>query len=233
VRDGNARRDALDWDQGWTGRVQFLLLRQTSDSEQGENDSGFEGDGYADPERPTGEASAPVMSNVTLLSSARTVRGVRLRDGTRFALSNAILASAAGGPLEGLIDLGDALTADQLTLQNIRVKSSVLEGLWSTRAQPDSDGNSYLSEDHFTLGPGATRNTALSRDEMRELLPNAFAGEFGGWVPARGSYASEEWTVPTDSYTLHPFFEPSATYRGAFDPSGEDWTLGWTAYDSR
>jgi hypothetical protein len=226
-----ANDDSLDWDQGWTGRVQFLAIRQFDDDGNGESDSGFEGDGYADPEVLEGEASAPVMYNVTVLSSARSSRGIRLRDGTRLVLRNAILAAAPGGPLEGLIDIGDPATADQLTRGLTRINNSILAGSWPLRAQSDSGGVSYLAEDYFSIGPGATGNTLLGRDQLSALLPNAFADDGRGWIPSRGSHASREWVVPEPA--ADSFFEAAATYRGAFDPSGEDWTSGWTSYPLR
>jgi hypothetical protein len=227
-----ANDDSLDWDQGWTGRVQFLAVRQLDAGDgSADSDSGFEGDGYADPEAAEGEASAPVMYNVTLLSSARSSRGIRLREGTRLVLRNAILASAPGGPLDGLIDIGDAATADQLTSGQTRVNNSILEGAWPVSVQADSQGNSYLAEDYFSIGPGSAGNTLLAADELLSLLPNAFTSDGAGFVPRRGSHASREWAVPES--TPDSFFDTAATYRGAFDPSGDDWTSGWTAYPLR
>lgn len=227
-----ANDDSLDWDQGWTGRVQFLAVRQFGDADTGgESDSGFEGDGYADPEAAQGETSAPVMYNVTVLSSARSSRAIRLREGTRLVLRNAILAAAPGGPLDGLIDIGDPATADQLTSGRTLINHSILEGAWPLRAQADSRGNSYLTEDYFSAGPGSTGNTLLAPSELASLLPNAFTSSGAGWIPSRGSHASREWIVPQPA--ADSFFDAAATYRGAFDPSGEDWTSGWTSYPER
>jgi hypothetical protein len=227
-----ANDDSLDWDQGWTGRVQFLAVRQLDDADGSESsDSGFEGDGYADPETAQGEASAPVMYNVTVLSSARSSRGIRLREGTRLVLRNAILAAAPGGPLDGLIDIGDPATADQLTSGQTRINNTILEGAWPLRAQPDSHGNSYLPEDYFSVGAGSAGNTLLAASELPALLPNAFTSNGAGWIPSRGSHASRDWVVPEPA--VDSFVDATATYRGAFDPSGEDWTSGWTSYPQR
>lgn len=224
-----ANDDSLDWDQGWTGRVQFLAIRQYDDA-NGESDSAFEGDGYADPEAAQGEASAPSMYNVTVLSSAHASRGIRLREGTRLSLRNAILAAAPGGPLDGLIEIGDAATADELTSGRTRINNSILEGAWPLSAQADTRGNSYLAEDYFSVGPGSAGNTLLGSEELFSLLPNAFSSD-AGWLPSRGSHASRDWVVPEPA--ADSFFDAGATYRGAFDPSGEDWTSGWTSYPTR
>lgn len=229
-----ANDDSLDWDQGWSGRVQFLAIRQTlGAASTEESDSGFEGDGYADPEAPLGETSGPIMYNVTLLSSDRASRGLRLREGTRLVLHDAILAAERGGPLEGLVDIGDASTADQLTLQQSRIENTIFQGAWPITVQVDSSGNTYLAEDYFTIGPGSSGNTVLSPEEMLRLLPDGFAAEAPGWVPIRGSHASNGWSRPSEPGGLAPFFDPNVSYRGAFDPSGVDWTLGWAAYPAR
>jgi len=227
-----ANDDSLDWDQGWTGRVQFLAIRQLDGTDPGsESDSGFEGDGYADPEAAQGEVSAPVMYNVTLLSSARSSRGIRLREGTRLVLHDAILAAPPGGPLDGLVDIGDAATADQITLGLTRINHSILDGAWPLRAQPDSLGTSFLAEDYFSVGAGSASNTTLGSGELSTLLPDAFGVDGVRWLPNRGSHASLDWVVP--EATSDSFFDATATYRGAFDPSGDDWTSGWTSYPPR
>jgi hypothetical protein len=171
------------------------------------------------------------MYNVTVLSSARSSRSIRLREGTRLVLSNAILAAAPGGPRDGLIDIGDPATADHLTSGQTRINNSILEGAWPVSAQTDSRGNSYLTEDYFSVGPGSAGNTLLAAGELSSLLPSAFASDGPGWIPSRGSHASRDWVVPEPAPDA--FFDAAATYRGAFDPSGEDWASGWTSHPMR
>jgi hypothetical protein len=83
------------------------------------------------------------------------------------------------------------------------------------------------------IGPRSSGNIVLDLQDLVQLLPGVFATEAGGWGPIRGSHASRDWSVPTDPDPLRPFFDATATFRGAVDPSGEDWTLGWTAYPAR
>ena len=49
------------------------------------------------------------------------------------------------------------------------------------------------------------------------------------WVPLTNSPADEVGVAPSD-IDGSDFFDTSATYRGAFEPGGEDWTAGWTSY---
>jgi hypothetical protein len=223
----DTRDDALDWDQGWVGRVQFLAIRQntTADAEAS-SDNAMEGDGFADPERAQGVGSAPVMRNVTVLSGRGSTRALRLREGTGLSLESAIIAADDGGASAGLIELGDALTADQLTLGHLRVNSTILAGPWPLTAREDSRGNRYLEADYFTIGDGAAGNSSIEIGDLDALLPDAFDPLAPHWVPVRGSLASRGWATPADD----GFFDDTATYRGAFDPAGTDWTQGWTAY---
>jgi len=223
----DTRDDALDWDQGWVGRVQFLAIRQnTAEDAEASSDNAMEGDGFADPERAEGVGSAPVMRNVTVLSGRGSTRGLRLREGTGLQLASAIIAADASGATAGLIELGDALTADQLTLGRLRVNNTILAGAWPLTAREDSRGNRYLEADYFTIGDGAAGNSSIDVAELGALLPGAFDPLAPHWVPPRGSLASRGWAAPAQDR----FFDDTATYRGAFDPAGADWTQGWTAY---
>jgi hypothetical protein len=226
-----AQDDALDWDQGWTGRVQFMAIRQHGTDEAPDTDNAVEGDGFADPEQAIGEPSHPVLANVTVLSDQRSTRGLRLREGTGLELHDAIIAAPGGGPLLGLVDIGDVGTADRLVAGAIRIEHSIFQGAWPTGASIDSSGGSVLSEDHFSLGPGSAGNAVIGADELLALLPGALTD--GGWVPARGGAASRDFALPLEPDPARPFFDRSAAYRGAFDPSGDDWSLGWTAYPPR
>lgn len=232
-----ARDDALDWDQGWRGRVQFLAVGPHELGAEGdgtdESDSALEGDGFADAEAQAGVASAPVMSNVTLLLGTSSTRGVRLREGSSLVLENAIVAAGPAPSARPLLEVDDALTARHFTQQLSRVHHVILQGQRGLAAPTDPSGLPYLSEDYLTHGAGARGNTELDAGTILGLLPGAFARSAPSWMPVRGGEASRDWTTPSEDGQRPAFFEASANYRGALDPSGADWTLGWTAYPSR
>ena len=54
----------------------------------------------------------------------------------------------------------------------------------------------------------------------------AIALDAPGFVPAAGSMAADLGGPVHEG----AFFDASATYVGAFEPGGTDWTAGWTAY---
>ncbi|MBL8973386.1 MAG: hypothetical protein JNK56_22555, partial [Myxococcales bacterium] len=99
--------DGFDWDLGYTGRLQFLLLRgggPTSDSAhglEGDNDPG------GSQRKPV---SAPRVYNATLCGRGRPLErehlGVMLRHGSRAELGNLLL-----GGFDAAIDLRDAGTS--------------------------------------------------------------------------------------------------------------------------
>jgi hypothetical protein len=56
-------------------------------------------------------------------------------------------------------------------------------------------------------------------------LGDATSVDAPDFVPAAGSPAADGAATPTGA-----FFDASAEYIGAFEPGGDDWTAGWTAY---
>lgn len=226
VLTGN-QDDQLDWDQGFRGKMQFLAMQAHEDADQAES-CGIEADGYATPAAPVGLPSAPELWNMTMLASKTTARGVRFRDGTQGFIGNSLLVAHADGVKNGLIDIDHPLTADYLAAGELRVEHSIFRGSWPALPQADSLGTDYREEDYFTgNGPGATGNDVISA--ASELWLNAFNQAAPEWVPAAGSLAASGGVAPSDGDGDN-FFDDTATYRGAFEPGGEDWTAGWTTY---
>ena len=87
--------DGFDWDLGYTGRLQFLLMR----SETGRSDHG--GHGLEGDNDPSGSDHAPVSApqiyNATLCGGDSRGRGLLLRHGSHAVVGNAIFAGFAGG----------------------------------------------------------------------------------------------------------------------------------------
>jgi hypothetical protein len=226
VLTGN-QDDQLDWDQGFRGKVQFLAMQVHDDSDQAES-CGIEADGYATPNAPVGLPSAPELWNMTMIASKTTARGVRFRDGTQGFLGNSLLVAHADGAKSGLIDIDHPLTADHLAAGKLRVEHSIFRGSWPAVPQADSLGNEYREEDYFTgNGLGATGNDVIAA--ASELWLNAFNQAAPEWIPAVASLAASGGVAPSDGDGEN-FFDDTATYRGAFEPGGEDWTAGWTIY---
>lgn len=226
VLTGN-QDDALDWDQGWRGKAQFVAI-QTHDDVDPADSCGVEGDGYTKPPEFAFQPSAPQIWNLTLIASKATTRGARFREGTQVIFGNVVLAAHAQGVSQGLIDIDDAVTADHLKDDTLLVTNGIFRGSWPASGQMDSEGTTFIEEDHFTNGgPSSAGNTKISA--ASELFLDPFNFGAPTWVPAATSAAAENAAVPKDK-DGGDFFDVDAEYRGAFEPGGEDWTSGWTAY---
>ncbi|HKY40197.1 MAG TPA: hypothetical protein VJN18_29880 [Polyangiaceae bacterium] len=228
VLTGN-QDDSLDWDQGWRGKAQFVAIQSHDDADIADS-CGIEADGFATPEAPLAEPSAPRIFNLTLIASKNTQRGIRFRDGTQVFLGNTILAAHAMGVPQGLVDIDHVRTADYLAAGKLAIQHSVFgSDHWPTLGQIDTQGTTHNEEDVFTAqgGLSATGNTVIGA--ATELWLNAFNTAQPQWVPLTNSAADEAGVAPSD-IDGSTFFDTSATYRGAFEPGGEDWTAGWTSY---
>jgi hypothetical protein len=226
VLTGN-QDDSLDWDQGWRGKAQFVAIQSHDDADTGDS-CGIEADGYATPDAPAGLPSAPRIWNMTLILSKTTQRGIRFRDGTQAFVGNAILAAHAQGVAKGLIDVDHVRTADHLAAGSLVVEHSIFRGSWPAAGQADTLGTVYLEQDFFTgTGPGATGNDVIA--SASDLWLNAFNAAAPEWVPGATSAAKDDAVAPSDT-DGSTFFDPTASYRGAFKPGGDDWTAGWTSY---
>jgi hypothetical protein len=151
-----------------------------------------------------------------------------LRDGTQAYFGNSLILAHANGATQGLVDLGDVGTADWIAAGGLGIEHSVFAGTWPTAGQADSQGTLYVEADYFTTGEGNTGNDELGG--ATEVLLNAFNEAVPSWVPLANSAAAQHAIAPNDPDTASTFFDAGATYRGAFEPGGADWTAGWTAY---
>lgn len=93
--------DAFDWDMGWSGKAQFILIDHADDI----GDNGFESSNLKSPKDASPRAN-PELSNVTILGGAKSGYGMLLKDGTAGRFSNVIIS----GFTKGCIDIDDKET---------------------------------------------------------------------------------------------------------------------------
>ncbi|MBA3455634.1 MAG: hypothetical protein H0T42_21245, partial [Deltaproteobacteria bacterium] len=84
--------DGLDWDFGWAGRAQFVIVQQ----KEGRGDKGFEADNNPN-NNDLSPRSSPEIWNATLIggdgpSSAKKQGGMHMRRGTAGRINNTIIA---------------------------------------------------------------------------------------------------------------------------------------------
>ena len=213
--------DGLDWDYGWRGKVQFLVVQQ----KLGRGDKGIEADNNVN----GGDLvprSAPQIWNATLIGSDGAVGspqgGAHLRRGTAGKIDNAIVAYFP----KFAIDIDNAVpgsvaqyTGGALAIENTYfLKATAQTAIWPTNFDVsggnDNDGG---FDEAAQIGGVATNHQNV--DPMLTDAKNVTAPN---WKPMAGS------PVLTGCGTPPTGFDQTATFCGAIGAT--DWTAGWTRY---
>lgn len=197
--------DGLDWDLGWRGNGQFVVIHQAMN----DGDKGIEGDNLGNNEAAS-PRSKPSLYNFTMIGNPTKV-GMLLREGTQGVLRNFIVQGfATAVDLAAMsVKLNDDWPGD------LSIESSVF---YENKAVGDSDSmdddGGFNEED--AVKDDARKNTF---DVDPELGTDVSAPNYKPGSDKLGDKA----TPPSG-------FDTSAKYAGAVNPSGDDWTKGWTAY---
>lgn len=221
-----ARDDGFDWDMGWRGRVQFLVVQQHPEV----GDNAFEADNWhADFDALP--RSAPTFYNVTLvggLNTEKAQRAMTLRRGTAGTFHNFIIT----GFSKEAIDVRDARTAQlaqagELTLDHSLFYEIGADGRTWFGDEPagdrDKDDDGGFDEQAFFTRPEEHNRFAeaplLSEDAFHEAKPN--------FTPLPLSPAGQGAAVPPED----EFWDQGATYLGAVKPGeSRPWLAGWTGF---
>ncbi|MEM0986497.1 MAG: hypothetical protein AAGJ32_09640 [Pseudomonadota bacterium] len=205
--------DAIDWTDGWTGRVQFAIIEGSA---PGRDDAyGLEGDN----QRPNDltPRSSPTLSNLTILGvtgSGTTdgwVAGGRLRRGTAGQYYNGIFIGAPFG-----LDIDDQATFDGFAATGD--DQLVIASHFFDSGDPiRDDGDEGFSVDDILA------NVTDFTDGTNTMSGFSFFGNDVGVVPGMAEAA----VTATDIASIDPFFE-DAPYLGAVENADDTWYLGWT-----
>lgn len=222
VCQGN-QDDGFDMDNGYQGRLQYLVLQQ--DPVHPGEDNGFEIDNDA-----TGTGNTPLTSptvyNVTLVGKNADVDqaqyGILIRRNARGTFKNFVVTGFEAG-----LDVRDASTAAAVGLTG---KEQLLVGnslFFGNMGMGVTDGITYPEP------VGGTKPNADNDGNFDELgwlkgagLSNRFtspglAAPFDRKAPKLGpatSLSDGAATPPSDG-----FFDPNATYMGAFKDGNDGW----------
>ncbi len=217
--------DGLDWDLGWTGKAQFVIVQQRV----GRGDKGFE----ADNNRNGGDLlprSAPEIWNYSLIGSDGLATdpqgGMHLRRGTAGKMNNGIVeffpkfAADIDNAVPGSVA---QFTAGALAIKNTYfVKATAATAIWPTNfdvaGNPPADNDGGLDE-AAQLGGDVTNHMGV--DPALTSPKNLTAPN---WKPSAGS------PVLTGCGTPPAGFDQTATFCGAIGTV--DWTTGWTRFPS-
>ncbi len=216
--------DGLDWDLGWQGNAQHVLVQMGPDA----GDNAIEADNNR-ADHGARPRSSPTLANVTLLGSRERgtgQRGLTLRRGTAADLRNLVVA---GFPLE-LIDIRDRATADLVAAGRLR-----LSGLIGHEIGPDGERWAESEEGEADDDGGFDEGRFLRRSSHRlgsdpGLARAAFDLDDPNFHPAAGSpVAQAAADVPQGE-----FWREGARYLGAFRPGAvSSWLNGWAAFPAR
>ena len=220
----HAGDDALDWDMGWTGRAQFLIVQQHPEL----GDSGFEGDNWSDD--PDAEpVSRPRIYNVTMVGSGRsgrTQRAMVIRNGSGGEFRNFLIT---GFPLES-IDFRGELTADRIASKTLSFGSIAMSAT-------GADGRTYFADESGARDDdGGFDERRYFSDLAPDILldapealgPDARSLTAPDFTPVAAYIgAGSQWSPPLNE----EFWDEAASYYGAVR-YGErtNWMYGWIAW---
>jgi hypothetical protein len=224
--------DGFDWDNGYSGRLQFLVLQQ-SPQHVGE-DNGFEADNDAQGSGNT-PFSNPTIFNASLFGKNADVDniqyGMLLRRNTRVTLKNILVSG-----FEAAIDIRDTSTAQAVSQNALTLTNSLF---WNTKnagvlenlaypetgaAAPNKDNDGAFNEIEWIKTP-ANKN-------LWNVDPET-SGAFDTEKPVFGpkkALVENAAAPPNDG-----FFDTNAAYVGAFKDASDNWaTRGtWAVWSAK
>ena len=210
--------DAFDWDMGWTGRVQNLIIQMHPDR----GDNGFEGDSYK-ADMDAQPRSEPQFYNVTMISDPqgqKRHRAMTVRRGSGGHFHNVLI----DGFTTELIDLRDEPVGRLVSAGNLSFSSLIVAGTSAEQAFPqesaESDDDAGFDESAYL---DAQRLEFVASTGLSEQASDIHEPRFS---PARINYSVKPTSLPQGE-----FWDESADYFGAVRPGDRrDWSRGWTAF---
>ncbi len=216
-----ARDDSLDWDMGWSGRVQFMVIQQYDDA----GDNGFEADNWKD-DHQAEPRSNPTMYNVTMIGASnpqKPQRAMNLRRGTAGSFHNFIIMGHTGE----FLDIRDEVTADLALSGEIQFSHSFIYdvGRDGEIFSDEKDDDNGLIEEEFIRSQKAILFDVnpLLLPPQNQVRPNA--------IPrANSPVKNGPVAFPRGS-----FWDNTVDYAGAIEPSStnDSWLSGWTDYPEK
>ncbi len=215
--------DSFDWGQGYTGGVQFMVVKQAAD----DADRGIEADNDKGNPNAT-PISMPTLANMTLIGlpgGDASADGILLRRGTGARIYNSIITGFA----DACIDIDETATMDRAY-----ANGSYTGDLMIANSFVDCATN-FESGDQDLNGDGSKDTFA---DVGRKMVADWFA-ESGSNNNATATVDLSGYGLPQGSFATMaqglPFTAPdnrfvNTNYAGAFDPAAAspNWTEGWT-----
>ncbi|MBD1398036.1 T9SS C-terminal target domain-containing protein [Pontibacter sp. JH31] len=213
--------DMFDTDNGYSGKLQYLVGIADPNVADASGSNGFESDNDSQGSAAT-PVTAPTYSNVTLFgplgtNSAASVnanfkRGLHLRRNNQTKLHNSIVM---GWPVGLLLD-GSATEANA-TSGSFKIQNTVIAGVPSSKA--------------LTLVSGSTFDLASwfnASSKGNAVVDQASSLNIAGAYNTTPSFVKASTTVVPNFSGLDSFFD-QVDFVGAFGAT--DWTAGWANFN--
>lgn len=177
--------DSFDWTHGWVGNGQFWVVHQNSDN----GDRGFEADNNGDNNSVT-PFSNPTIANVTIVNvddGDGENTGMRLREGTKGTIVNAIVANS---PANG-VRVSDDQTTDNMNDGSLSLNGAIVFNAgtpWKDCAPFENDPTNSIEDPGLNGYVGTVTNG--NEQDPTSLGAWFSEGSFIGAVPS-----SNDWTA--------------------------------------
>ena len=209
VLTGN-QDDSVDWDNGFTGKMQHVFIQQATDSSEANRAIEADNDGSTPNAEPR---SNPMISNMTIIgnnfdTADTDSEGIYLREGTAGKFYNTVVT----GPAE----MGECLEFEAgATVTNAESGEIVFEN----SVMACTNGENFKDAGDFDLG---TWFQTASTNADNQVLTSILIDQNG--VPDSNSPLIAA-NAGQDTSSVDAFFD-AAAYVGAFDGTN-DWRRGW------
>lgn len=197
--------DGLDWDEGWSGKIQYLLMYYTDASN---GDHGIEAANNPDNDDALPRAT-PIISNASFIGAAGTGDGIRFKEGTAGQVWNSVVT----GFEASCINFQDLTTyaAAGGSIADLNFDTAMAGVICDEAVYKNETGSPFTVAEFLDAFPG---------NEVADLNLN-------GYMPGTGSPALTGGlqVVNLNTDAVDDFFQ-FVPFRGAFGTI--DWTVGWT-----
>ncbi|HNS85502.1 MAG TPA: hypothetical protein PKH09_01285 [Parvularculaceae bacterium] len=180
-----ANDDSIDWTDGWTGRLQFALVIQSSG-----DDNGIEGDNNGDTSADATPRSSPRLSNLTLIGDGASGEGIQLRAGTAGAIINAVVTNFEEG-----LEFNPAGTGPDPVVNSVALEGNTndFSSSGSTLFSAGADNRLFAGNSLNGVLPGVNEAATPATDPTTVDLGFAPASYVGAFSPSET--AANNWTT--------------------------------------
>ncbi|MBY0315133.1 MAG: hypothetical protein K2Q26_06415 [Bdellovibrionales bacterium] len=208
--------DGLDWDMGWRGNAQFVLIQLENATEKDPN--GIEADNLKSP--MTAEPrSNPTISNVTIIgkgTNPKLLNGILLRHGTAGKIFNTIVTGTFQNCVnidnEETFKVGGQMVNGKVEQTGLVMSNSIVS---CSGTQFKEDATDLWSVSQWFSGD-ETKSNYVMDPQLKDWIPGEDSPAVGGAVDELPELPGQWQFIPV-------------SFVGALSSkNAQDWTAGWT-----